>query len=185
MPVRIIRARDLARTPWKNGGGTTAEVAVHPPGAGFEAFDWRISMADVTGDGPFSIFPGIDRTLVLIEGAAIVLRIEATEHRLDAAAPILAFPGEAATSARLVDGPIRDLNVMTRRGRLAHAVALVGPGVSEGPGAWVAIFDETRLNVAGRDVTLQRLDTALVETEHAAATADRPVLHVRWMWPAR
>ena len=184
MPVRIIPAQDLVRTPWKNGGGTTAEVAVHPPGAGFEDFDWRISMADVAADGPFSTFLGIDRTLVLIEGRAVDLRVEGTERRLDADSPILAFPGEAATSARLVEGPVRDLNVMTRRGRLAHAVALTGPGVSHGPGAWVALHGETRLALAGRTVTLRRLDTALVETGHDPVTTDRPMLHVRWLWAA-
>ena len=57
VPVRIIPAQDLVRTPWKNGGGTTAEVAVHPPGAGFEDFDWRISMADVAADGPVLDLP--------------------------------------------------------------------------------------------------------------------------------
>ena len=65
---RLVGSSDLVRVPWKNGGGTTAEVAVHPPGAGLDDFDWRISMADVAVDGPFSRFPGVDRTLVLAEG---------------------------------------------------------------------------------------------------------------------
>ena len=59
--------------PWKNGGGTTAEIAAFPDGAGFNAFDWRISLAEVASDGPFSAFPGIDRTLMLVEGARLAL----------------------------------------------------------------------------------------------------------------
>ena len=68
MRIRIVRQRDLNRVPWKNGGGTTCEIAASPAGAGMEAFDWRLSMADVAADGPFSNFSDIDRTLVLIEG---------------------------------------------------------------------------------------------------------------------
>ena len=61
--MRILRAPDYRVMPWKNGGGTTTEVAVSPEGAGLDHFDWRISMARVEQDGPFSTFPGIDRTL--------------------------------------------------------------------------------------------------------------------------
>ena len=60
MTARVIRNQDLTRIPWKNGGGTTAEVAAFPEGSNFETFGWRISMADVTSDGPFSSFPEID-----------------------------------------------------------------------------------------------------------------------------
>ncbi|MBM7325185.1 HutD family protein, partial [Agrobacterium sp. S2] len=48
--------------PWKNGGGVTTEIIVHPAKASMADFDWRISMANVAQDGPFSIFPGVDRT---------------------------------------------------------------------------------------------------------------------------
>ena len=73
MRARVIRNEDLVRVPWKNGGGTTAEVAAFPEGSGFETFGWRISMADVASDGPFSLFPGIDRTLIVVEGDGIEL----------------------------------------------------------------------------------------------------------------
>ena len=60
---------------WKNGGGETAEIAVSPPGAALDAFDWRLSMAKVETDGPFSAFPGIDRTLAILEGEGIRLSV--------------------------------------------------------------------------------------------------------------
>ena len=55
--MRILRASDHRVMLWKNGGGSTTEIAVFPPGAGIGAFDWRVSMASVVGDGAFSAFP--------------------------------------------------------------------------------------------------------------------------------
>jgi len=113
--VRILRAADRLATPWRNGGGVTRQVAAWPPGAGLEAFDWRVSLADVAADGPFSAFPDVDRILTVIGGEGLVLEIDGQGVRLEPRAP-LAFPGEAAVMARLTAGPIRDLNVMVRRG---------------------------------------------------------------------
>jgi environmental stress-induced protein Ves len=61
--MKRLRAADRTPRPWKNGGGQTTDVAVFPDGAGLDDFDWRVSIARVDGDGPFSIFPGVDRPL--------------------------------------------------------------------------------------------------------------------------
>ncbi|EJL30326.1 hypothetical protein PMI01_03186 [Caulobacter sp. AP07] len=114
--MRLLRAADRIATPWKNGGGVTREVAAFPPGAGMDDFGWRISLADVAADGPFSAFSGVDRVLTVIAGAGLVLDVEGEAVTLDAAAPPLAFAGEAKVAARLTGGPIRDLNLMVRRG---------------------------------------------------------------------
>ena len=58
---------------WKNGGGETAEIAVFPEGACYDDFHWRLSMARIAADGPFSTFPNVDRTLALIEGNGMVI----------------------------------------------------------------------------------------------------------------
>lgn len=163
MAVTIVRAADLVRTPWKNGGGTTAEIAAAPSGASFDAFDWRLSMADVGVDGPFSTFPGIDRTLTLIEGAGIDLDIDGTVHRLDPGIRSVSFPGEANASARLPDGPIRDFNVMTRRGRFTHRMgveALAQPGDIL---AVVAMDASATVQVDGQEYALARLDTMIID----------------------
>lgn len=121
--MRILRAADYRVMPWKNGGGTTTEIAVSPDGAGLDDFDWRISMARVETSGPFSSFAGIDRTLSVLEGDGVVLDIAGQPPtRLTEASAPLAFPGDVPTSAALIGGPITDLNVMTRRGRMAHKV---------------------------------------------------------------
>ena len=107
--------------PWKNGGGTMTDVLVSPPGARLDAFEWRISIARVEGSGPFSMFPGIDRSMAILEGAGLTLEIAgAAPATLTERSPPLAFAGDVATSARLIGGPVTDLNVMTHRGRVAH-----------------------------------------------------------------
>ena len=130
MAARIIRNADLVRVPWKNGGGTTAEVAAFPEGSRFETFGWRLSMADVESDGPFSPFEGIDRTLIVVEGGGIELDVEGIAYPLDAASPKLSFSGDDITTGRLLSGPIRDLNVMTRRGQFGHRARFVESGVA-------------------------------------------------------
>ena len=70
---RLLTPADYRPMPWKNGAGRTTEIAAHPAGAALDAFAWRVSIADVERDGPFSRFPGIDRTIVLLDGAGMRL----------------------------------------------------------------------------------------------------------------
>jgi environmental stress-induced protein Ves len=115
--VTPLAASDRRAVAWKNGGGVTAEIATAPPGAGFEAFDWRVSLAEIAADGPFSTFAEVDRTLVMLEGG-VRLTVEGCDPvDLTPASPPFAFPGDAATAAHLTAATARDLNVMVRRGR--------------------------------------------------------------------
>ncbi|MBK3745759.1 HutD family protein [Paraburkholderia aspalathi] len=109
--------------PWKNGGGVTVEIAIHPQGASVDNFDWRISTATVSADGPFSVFTGIDRTLSVLDGDGIVLVVAGLNDKIlkGVTAPF-SFPADSATSAKLIGSAITDLNVMTRRGRFRHSV---------------------------------------------------------------
>ncbi|CAN7709060.1 HutD family protein [Rhizobium leguminosarum] len=121
--MRILRAGDHKRMPWKNGKGETVEIAVFPPDASINDFEWRISMATVAEDGPFSIFPGIDRTLAILDGNGMVLEVEGSSPvLLTMASDPLAFPADVPVAARLEDGAITDLNVMTRRDGLTHTL---------------------------------------------------------------
>ena len=109
--MKVLRSAAYQRMPWKNGGGETTEILVSPQGAALSDFDWRISMALVNADGPFSAFPGIDRTLSILEGAGITLTIASVPHILTLSSPPLPFPGDAPAHAVLIGGPITDLNV--------------------------------------------------------------------------
>jgi environmental stress-induced protein Ves len=109
----VLRGADLPVTPWRNGGGSTREVAAHPPGAA--DFTWRVSLADVAAPGPFSAFDGVDRTIVLLAGPAMQVEVAGDRHDLFRHVPF-AFDGGAPTSCAVPGGPTHDLNVMTRRG---------------------------------------------------------------------
>ncbi len=128
--MRIIRAAERRVMPWKNGGGVTTEIAVFPEGASLGDFDWRISTAHVAGDGAFSSFPGIDRTLAVLSGGGIHLAFaDGAAVTLDRGSQPFAFDADRAVTGLLVAGPIDDLNIMSRRGRWRHEVGrLAAPG---------------------------------------------------------
>ncbi|MDN0084077.1 HutD family protein [Crenobacter sp. SG2305] len=116
---------DYRQQPWKNGAGTTVELAVFPADAGLDSFDWRISRARVGAAGPFSAFPGIDRSLALLSGAGLRLTGDGfVPLTLKADGSVWRFTGETPVAAELInDDAVEDFNVMTRRGRFAHRVA--------------------------------------------------------------
>ena len=121
--ARVIRAAECRSMPWKNGAGATTEICVHPPGAGLDDFGWRVSMAKVAGDGPFSVFAGVDRTLTLLAGDGLRLEIgDAAPVLLGRDSAPLSFPADVPTRSTLIGSPVTDLNVMTRRGAWRHAV---------------------------------------------------------------
>jgi uncharacterized protein len=122
---RLLTPADYRTMPWKNGGGRTTEIAAYPPGAGLDAFLWRVSLADVERDGPFSSFPGIERTIVLLEGGG--MRLQGGEQATELTTPFAphAFSGDAAIDCRLIAGPVRDFNAMFRRGRACGSVTVV------------------------------------------------------------
>jgi environmental stress-induced protein Ves len=117
----------LAPQPWKNGAGLTREIAVGPRGADNASFDWRISLAEVARDAPFSAFPGIDRCITLLRGAGmrLVSLDRSIDHRLDQVLAPFCFAGELALNATLFDGACSDFNVMTRRGAWSAEVSVV------------------------------------------------------------
>lgn len=123
--IRIQRAAGRAEIPWKNGGGVTREVAAWPPGTGSADFDWRISIASVARGGPFSVFPGVDRELAVLEGA-LRLSVEGrAEVTVSPGSASVHFPGDVPCSGDPGAAPVTDLNVMTRRGKLSSRMTWI------------------------------------------------------------
>ncbi|WP_421937458.1 HutD family protein [Phenylobacterium sp.] len=165
MTLTLLRAADRAAVPWKNGGGVTREVAAWPPGSGFDDFAWRVSMAEVREDGPFSSFPGIDRVLTVLEGAMRLTIQDAGVFDLSSRSAPLAFDGGVLTSAQLTAGPVLDLNVMTRRGaafaRVDRVVAHLTVPPTAGACLVFALADGVAVQSAGEVHELHRHDGLL------------------------
>lgn len=174
MPHLLSKTSRLV-TPWKNGGGTTAEIAIAPAAAGFDDFDWRISLATIAQSGGFSVFPGIDRTLALVEGAGVALQIDAAPlFNLDAAHPLTRFPGEATVHATLTNGATTDFNVMTRRSSCSHRLDTLtftgGHSLTRRSGItllFVAAGDQLRCQSGAEDSLLQLHDALLLTPDDA------------------
>ena len=182
--MKVLRAGDHKRMPWKNGRGETVEIAVFPADASVDDFDWRISMAQVAEDGLFSIFPGIERTLSIVEGDGLELSVDGCEPAvLDTSSLPYRFPADVATYARLTHGTIVDFNVMTRRDNAAHQVERLELPLSlDGSGHTRFIFclgTEVRVRGACRDEMLQSQDVMVVEAGEAISmTGEGAVLAV-------
>ncbi len=118
--------------PWKNGAGSTTEILISPEHATVQSgFDWRISLAQVPTSGPFSSFPGYQRTIMLLRGDPMRLVHEGHgEHLLKSFQPH-DFQGTWKTEGILTGGPVDDFNVMVREG-FGHARVEVQKG-SEAP----------------------------------------------------
>lgn len=161
--------------PWKNGLGFTTEVARFPQAG--EHFDWRVSIASVEQDGPFSRFPGHDRILLVLEGAGLILERGGGLTRLGPLESV-AFPGDHDTFGRLVAGPIRDFNVITRRGVARARLEVVhGPAaavVAAGDGQALLYCHAGRASVASSEgeATLGEGATAFVNPPAGALSIE-------------
>ena len=113
--MRRLTPADYRQMPWRNGGGTTTELVIAPEG---ERFLYRVSIADVASDGPFSRFDGYDRHIMLLSGAGMTLDC-GTHGRIDLVAPFEphAFSGDWDVAGTLANGPVRDFNLMVDRAR--------------------------------------------------------------------
>ena len=168
--MRLLKACDHRRMPWKNGGGETIEIAIWPPDASLADFGWRVSMARIAEDGPFSRFPGIDRTLAILSGDGIRLAVDQHDPvDLTAESDPYRFPADAATESWLLGGSVTDLNVMTRRGVWRHTVTRIDPcrDARLKLGGTTTIFvcagGESTLSGHGTSFTLVPSDALLVD----------------------
>ena len=114
MAWHVVPLDRVAPTPWRNGGGVTRELVVFPV---HEQWHWRVSVAEVTQDGPFSRYEGVQRWFAVLSGGRVRLRVDGAGYELDAASAPLAFNGAAETDCTLLAGATRDLNLMVRQGR--------------------------------------------------------------------
>jgi environmental stress-induced protein Ves len=110
--MRIVRQSQFKSSPWKNGGGITHE-AMRSPSRG-DVFRWRVSVAHIDSSGPFSDFAGYARTMVLLRGGGIALKLsDGTRRGMRAVGDLAQFDGALGVDCELLSGPCVDLNLMT------------------------------------------------------------------------
>ena len=119
----------LPVTPWKNGAGETREIVSIP--SADAPFLWRASIATLGQDGPFSLFPDVDRVIMLLGGSGLWLRGDDLLHRLEPGVP-WAFPGEWPLASEGVTGPGLDFNAMTQRSRARAQVTIATSALRPG-----------------------------------------------------
>ncbi len=136
--VHAFALRELTSEPWRNGGGSTRPVASgntrkgaigntrkvasgNTRKAASDDWSWRVSIANIDVDGPFSVFPGVQRQLTLLEGKGLALQGdglalqgEQQAWRASQMGDVLGFPGDVLVRARLLGGPVRVWNLMLR-----------------------------------------------------------------------
>ena len=94
MNVQVLKPDSFKRMSWRNGGGSTTELHAEEHD-NYEGPVWRISMAEVTSDGPFSHFEDYDRTLTLVKGPGMTL------HHAGGAEDVLGQRFAMATRSRI------------------------------------------------------------------------------------
>ena len=125
--LTVLRAADYPRMPWKNGGGSTEEIT-RDAGEGLDGFGWRLSIADIGESGGFSRFDGYQRVISVLQGTGMHLSVDEVRSRGLLPFDAFAFKGESAVSCTLIDGPIRDFNLIYAPDRYSARVQWLDVG---------------------------------------------------------
>lgn len=125
MAWNLISLSEAPAAPWRNGGGVTRELAAGPAR---EDWAWRISVADVTADGPFSHFPGVQRWFAVVRGEGVRLAVDGAVHEVVGTSAPLEFDGAAQVQSWLLAGPTQDLNLMVHRERASGVMTRLAGG---------------------------------------------------------
>ncbi len=145
--------------PWANGRGTSYEIASDRSEAG--EWTWRLAMAPVNEDGPFSRIECVNRSLAVVEGAGMLLSVDRKKLQC-LPMQVVRFRGDAVTEAALTDGPIMDINLMVRRKEAEGEMAMVSDaGLLNGVSIVVAVGGSAQVKSGDSIIELERHDSVL------------------------
>jgi len=105
--MKIIQAKNYRRIPWNNGAGITYDIALSAPDEPF----WRLSLAEMPTDAPFSLFPNLSRILTVVQGVGLKLLSNETTYAAPFETPV-AFSGDVSLVGQLKDGPVQNYNLV-------------------------------------------------------------------------
>ena len=119
--MKLLKSTSYQVMPWKNGLGSTAQIAIHPADADFSSGDylWRVSSATVRTESPFSQLPGCDRWLTVLSGEGLLIN----------GFPLLPlspfhFSGDELIHSELIDDAVTDLGIIYRRDKVQASMML-------------------------------------------------------------
>lgn len=126
-----IAFHSINPTPWRNGLGMTRELVVFPVR---EHWHWRLSVAEISQDAPFSRFENVERWFAVLSGKGVRLAIDGAAQTLTPASPPVMFDGAAQAECQPLEGPTQDFNLMVRqgRGRMERVYGDVAQAVASG-----------------------------------------------------
>ncbi|MDE4040889.1 HutD family protein [Acinetobacter pittii] len=175
--IELIRADQYTKMLWKNGAGFTLEIA---RSQGDTDFEWRISMADVSTSGPFSLFPNKQRIISVLEGHGMVLHVDDLPAKTLNQGDIFAFHGESQVQSELVDGAIRDLNLIYDPAKFHARFQWLNDAAEQvfiSSADLIFIFNqggETEVNVDEHSVQLAAHETLKIEKNTSVTSINFP-----------
>ena len=145
--------------PWANGRGTSYEIASDRNDSG--EWTWRLAMAPVNEDGPFSRIECVNRFLAVVEGNGMLLSVDRKKLQCQPL-QVARFRGDAITEAALTDGPITDINLMVRRKEAEGEMAVVSElGLIGRASIVVAVGGNAQVRLGDSTIDLERHDAML------------------------
>ncbi len=117
--MEIIHAKDYSRIPWNNGAGFTADITISRADEPF----WRLSLADMPTDAPFSLFPKLSRILTVVQGMGLELVSDNTTLDAPFETPV-AFSGDMPVVGHLKNGPVQNYNLVFDKARFQASVVV-------------------------------------------------------------
>ena len=172
----IQRFAEHLKAPWPNGRGTSYEIASQTPGV--SGWTWRVAIAPVVEDCDFSHFENVHRQLLIILGGEMILNVGG-EIVVCKPGEVAVFAGDIATTAKLVDGPIVDLNLMTVRGKASGVMTHIKrPGLLPSAEMLVAVSEIAEITVDDQPVTLHHQDAFLNASNNQIALISGSVAHI-------
>jgi hypothetical protein len=157
--VRTLRYDEVPDRPWANGGGTTREL--------HRDDRWRLSIATISTDGPFSTFPGVLRWFTVARGT-LVLDLDGTPQDVRQDATLM-FGGELPVVAH-PDGEVVAVNVMST---LPAGIVVAGGGYGGGPAVAVVELDALQAHFEVARGDLPALERAVVILEASDVAVPR------------
>jgi environmental stress-induced protein Ves len=145
--------------PWANGRGTSYEIASDRNELG--EWTWRLAMAPVNENGPFSRIECVNRSLAVVDGAGMLLSVDRKKLQC-LPMQVVRFRGDAITEATLTDGPIMDINLMVRRKEADGEMVIISEaGLLFGASIVVAVGGSAQVKCGDSTIDLARHDSIL------------------------